>query len=227
MQTPINQPPCRRPARQRISILLFSLALLTLSAALRPAFAADDQQTVFKSIPTQFIAALGDPGATSGNNAQTWGLWRVDPGPRGVRLKHYDKLKAAGGVAPAQWLFVSSDWWLEENGLIMEQPEFPILPGKYIVTGGRQVVSLLTIHAADAAGNQRWELENGATLFDVTHLGCRSARYTPAAGENSCSPARAPQSAFRVAPGAEMPPVAGCDKQDYAVLFIVAVEVGG
>ena len=59
----------------------------------------------------------------------------------------------------------------------------------------------------------------------MTHLGCRSARYTPAAGQGSCSPLQAPRSAFRVAPGAAMPPVAGCHKQDYAVLFVIGVAV--
>ncbi|TNF89228.1 MAG: hypothetical protein JSU67_02810 [Gammaproteobacteria bacterium] len=205
------------------SILLFVFTLVLLTTASPIAFAAGDGQTIFKQVPTQYIAALGEPNASSGNNAQDWGLWRVDPGPRGVRLKHYEQLEAAGGVAPAQWLFDSSDWWLEENGLIMEAPEFPLLPGKYIVTGDRETITMLTVHAADANGNQRWELDDGATLHDVTHLGCRSARYTPASNETACSPAQAPQSAFRVSAGDPMPPVEGCNKQDYAVLFIIAV----
>ena len=54
----------------------------------------------FNRIPLQYIAALGDADATSGNNAQAWGLWPVDPGPRGVRLNNYDRLQKAGGVAP-------------------------------------------------------------------------------------------------------------------------------
>eukprot|EP00035_Acanthoeca_spectabilis_P039513 m.62893 g.62893 ORF g.62893 m.62893 type:complete len:149 (-) comp9634_c0_seq1:340-786(-) len=41
--------------------------------------------------------ALGDPEATEGENAGEWGIWRVDPGPRGVRLTDYEKLKARGG----------------------------------------------------------------------------------------------------------------------------------
>jgi hypothetical protein len=114
---------------------------------------------------------------------------------------------------------------LEENGLLMEQPEFPLAPGQYRVSGGREVTTVLTVYPADAQGDSRWELADGATLYDVTHLGCRSARYTPAPATdaNLCSPANAPQSAFRVAPGAEMPPVEGCAKQDYAVLFVIAV----
>ncbi len=187
--------------------------------------AAAEGQTRFRHIPTQFIAALGNPDATSGSGAQSWGLWRQDPGPRGVRLDSYEQLKATGGVAPAQWEFDSADWWLEENGLIMEKPDFPFPPGKYIVTGNRQVISVLTIYPSDKDGDRRWELDDGATLHDVTHLGCRSARYTPVASSNSCSPALAPQSAFRVAPGAAMPPVAGCNKQDYSVLFVIGVAV--
>jgi hypothetical protein len=86
-------------------------------------------------------------------------------------------------------------------------------------------MSVLTVHPTDKDGDRRWELDQGATLYDVTHLGCRSARYTPAASNNSCSPSRAPKSAFRVAPGAAMPPVEGCNKQDYSVLFVIAVAV--
>ena len=103
-------------------------------------------EAAFTLIPTQYIAALGDPGSTSGTGAEAWGLWAVDPGPRGVRLSNYETLKGAGGVAPAQWTFDGSDWWLEEHGLIMERPSFPIPPGRYVVTGGREVTAVLTIH---------------------------------------------------------------------------------
>jgi len=178
----------------------------------------------FKRIPTQFIAALGDPAATSGSGAQSWGLWRRDPGPRGVWLKHYEALKAAGGHA-GDWRFDGSDWWLEEHGLIMEQPDFPVPPGKYVVTGEREVTTVLTVHPEDEDGERRWELDGGAKLFDVTHLPCRSARYTPTAGDGSCSPANAPQMSFPVEPGAAMPPVEGCNKQDYAVLLVIGVAV--
>ena len=143
----------------------------------------------FKRIPVQFIAALGEPEARSGSNAQHWGLWRVDPGPRGVRLNRYDSLQKSGGVAPAGWRFDNADWWLEENGLIMEQPDFPLEPGRYLVTGDREVTTVLTVYPPDANGDSRWELADGATLYDVTHLGCRSARYTPANGAAACSPA--------------------------------------
>ncbi len=213
--------PMRRTGR------LISSVILGMGLFLLTAHAPVEAEMKFKRIPTQFIAALGDPEATSGDNAQSWGLWRVDPGPRGVWLNSYEDLQAAGGVAPAKWAFDESDWWLEENGLIMEKPDFPVPPGSYIVTGDRQTTALLTIHPPDKDkdGAQRWELANGAELYDVTHLPCRSARYTPAAGAGSCSPAKAPQSAFRVTPGAPMPPVEGCDKQDYAVLFVIGVAV--
>jgi hypothetical protein len=202
-----------------------SAGFLVLAAAGSMAFAVTNDQTKFKRIAPQFIAALGDPGARSGTGAQHWGLWPVDPGPRGVRINGFHQLRAAGDVAPAQWKFDSADWWLEEHGLIMERPQFPLRPGKYLVTGDREVTTTLTIHPKDQNGDQRWELADGATLHDVTHLACRSARYTPAAGQ-SCSPLNAPARAFPVARGAAMPPVAGCHKQDYSVLIVIGVADG-
>ena len=187
--------------------------------------AAEDEEVRFRRISTQFIAALGEPTASNGNNAQHWGLWRVDPGPRGVSLSQFDRLMARAGVAPANWQFDGSDWWLEEHGLIMEQPDFPLPPGRYLVTGGRAVTTVLTISDDDEEGHRRWELADGASLYDVTHLACRSARYTPAAGESSCTPKMAQQADFPVTPGAAMPPVPGCNKQDYAVLFVIGVAV--
>lgn len=201
--------------------------LLALVLAIPQAALAADYRSRFKPIPTQYIAALAEPNATAGDNAQTWGLWRVDPGPRGVRLDNFDGLLAANGIAPANWQFDDSAWWLEENGLIMEAPEFPLPPGEYLVTGGRQVLSALIVHPPDADGNSRWELEHGATLHDVTHLGCRSAVYTAATDTDICSPRNAPRDAFRVAPGAPMPPVDGCAKQDYSVLIVVGVPIDG
>ena len=198
-------------------------ALVTMSA-FGSSHAAGQDQAKFTRISPQYIAALADPGAKSGSFAESWGLWRVDPGPRGVPLNRYERLKELGGVAPAQWKFDPTDWWVEENGRLMEKPTFPVPPGKYLVTGDRDVTSVLTIHPKDKNGNQRWELGDGATLHDVTHLGCRSARYRPpVAGANSCSPANARMAAFPVSPGAAMPPVAGCQKQDYAVLIVIGV----
>jgi hypothetical protein len=206
--------------------LLVMGLLMTMAAFGQSAQAAGKAPTKFKRIPTQFIAALGDPHAKSGNGAQSWGLWSQDPGPRGVQLDQYERLKAAGGVAPARWKFDSTDWWMEEHGLIMEKPDFPLPAGKYMVTGDREVTAALTIYPKDKDGNQRWELADGATLWDVTHLGCRSGRYTSGArGSNACTPANAKQSAFPVIPGGPMPAVEGCNKQDYQVLIVIAVGV--
>lgn len=193
-----------------IMTLLFSLPVLA--------------ETHIRQIDTQFIAALGSPTETHGTNAQLWGLWTKDPGPRGVWLKLFPALSLAG-MAPAGWRFDPQEWWLEEHGLIMENPQFPLAPGQYIVTGGRQVTSTLTIGAPDANGAQSWALADGATLDEVTHLACRSARYSTAEGQ-SCSPAAALSSDFPVRPGAVMPAVTDCAKQDYNVLFVVGMVEG-
>jgi hypothetical protein len=207
--------------------LILSAATATVVAPIgmltRPAIAADGDKAKFKRIPTQFIAALGDPGANSGVGAQTWGLWPVDPGPRGVRLSQFAQLQKAGGVARDGWKFDNKDWWLEEHGLLMERPEFPVNAGRFLVTGNRSVTTSLTIHPIDKSGTQRWELGDGATLHDVTHLGCRAARYGPKEGDGTCSPVNAPRNAFPVEPGGAMPPVAGCAQQDYAVLIVIGV----
>src|SRR5688500_9014191 len=94
-------------ARSTLSLLILALALLaafvssSFNLSGSQTHAAGGGQTKFKRISTQFIAALGDPGATSGSGAQSWGLWPLDPGPRGVELNSYKRLKDAGGVAPA------------------------------------------------------------------------------------------------------------------------------
>mmetsp|Transcript_12070 Transcript_12070/g.17628 ORF Transcript_12070/g.17628 Transcript_12070/m.17628 type:complete len:286 (+) Transcript_12070:151-1008(+) len=174
----------------------------------------------FKRIPTQFIAALGDPDSNTGTNVNEWGLWTVDPGPRGVWLRDYKKdVVSKNNRAPAGWNFDQRDWWLEEHGLIMEAPTFPLDSGRYLVTGGRLVTTVL-----DVKMDGSWSLEKGK-LFDVTHLPCRSARYTPATGVGDGSPLTAKESDFPVKPGAEMPRVEGCDKLDYAVLFVIGKEV--
>lgn len=188
--------------------------------------AADSNSVTFKRIPTQFIAALGDPDANTGTGAETWGLWRQDPGPRGVWLRLFPKLQALGGYGPGNWKFDNEDWWLDENGLIMEKPDFPLPPGRYLVTGEREVTTMLTVYAKDDTGKQKWELGDDASLFDVTHMPCRSARYTPLSKSPiSCSPANADKSLFKVAPGSEMPAVTGCQKQDYAVLIVIGMAV--
>jgi hypothetical protein len=176
--------------------------------------------TGFQRLPsTQFIAALGDPNANSGilSTEQPWGLWPLDPGPRGIWLRDYQSTVDASGqlsaqiTTPAGWTLDPTDWWLEEHGIIMEAPQFPIPNGRYLVTGGRNVVTGLTIQ------NGRWQLDDDHVLYDVTHLPCRAARYRTSAS----SPAAANPRDFPVAPGATMPSVPGCAKQDYAVLFLV------
>ena len=65
----------------------------------------------FQRVQTQFIAAAIDPvhgegmKASSGTGAGDWGIWRVDPGPRGVQLRGFDRLQSTGGVAPRGWKF--------------------------------------------------------------------------------------------------------------------------
>lgn len=203
-----------------LSLIFF---LFTISFLL-PAQAATEEAPIFVRIPTQFIAALGDPTANSGVGAQSWGIWHLDPGPRGVKLGKYEQLKAAGGIAPAKWEFDNKEWWVEENGLLMEKPTFPVAPGKYVVTGDREMVAILTIHPEDDKGVQRWDLSHDAALYDVTHLPCRSARYTPVNEETACTPGKALDTIFPITPGRTMPSFSGCHKLDYAVLFVVAVE---
>ena len=215
---------CTRSTQRLICrACLVTMLLVTIAVVAQAVHAAGGGETKFRRISTQYIAALGNPGATSGSGAQLWGLWPLDPGPRGVKLNRYQSLKDADGIAPARWKFDETDWWLEEHGLIMEQPTVPLPPGKYLVTGARKMTAVLTIHPPDSHGDRRWELDKGATLHDVTHLACRSARYTSAAVGGSCSPANAQKTAFPVMPGGAMPPVEGCTKQDYAVLIVIGL----
>jgi hypothetical protein len=179
----------------------------------------------FEAIPTQYIAALGPTTAKSGNDAETWGLWAVDPGPRGVWIKDHAALVANAGVAPAGWQFESTAWWLEEHGLMMEAPDFPLPAGRYVVTGGREVTALLTVAAPDAEGHQAWSLDSDATLYDVTHLRCRAAVYTARDGQ-MCSPEATPLHVFPMEPDRSMPVVDGCSKQDYQVLIVVGMMTG-
>ena len=140
-----------------------ALALAGLSMA-GPAHA----KTYFRRIPLMYIAALGPENARSGNNAQTWGLWRRDPGPIGVWLRLYQTLRKAGNIAPAGWRFDIDDWWLDENGLIMKAPDFPMPAGRFLVTNGEEHIAILTVHQPDADGNQAWELGSDKTLANVT-----------------------------------------------------------
>ena len=76
--------------------------------------------TGFTRLPsTQFIAALGSPSATQGSGAEQWGLWRQDPGPRGVWLRDYESLESNNGVAPRGWKFDKDNFWIEEHGMLL------------------------------------------------------------------------------------------------------------
>jgi len=190
----------------------------------------------------QFLAALGDPTASNGtipnntrnNKESSWGIWEHDPGPRGVKLQNFqqDILATQYRAQPVGWTFDPQSWWLEEHGLIMESPTFPVPDGMYLVTGGRFVTTVLTI----ANQGTTWSLDaqDGATLYDVTHLPCRAARYEPLAvqttkddddaeaiGTDLGSPLSANRRDFPVKPGARMPTVPGTNKHDYAVVFVV------
>ena len=50
-------------------VCLATVLLVTIAAVAQPVHAAGGGQTKFPRISTQFIAALGDPGATSGSGA--------------------------------------------------------------------------------------------------------------------------------------------------------------
>jgi hypothetical protein len=190
-----------------------------LLVASGPAFA----ETTFAPVPTQYIAALADPAASSGSGAEAWGLWAVDPGPRGVWTSDLKDLVANDGIAPDGWQFDPAAWWLEEHGLIMETPAFPLPQGQYVVTGGREVTAVLTVGKPDPSGKQTWSLSDNATVLDVTHLRCRAALYTAKAEGQACSPDKTPTNAFPMSPGIAMPSVEGCTKRDYQVLIVVGM----
>jgi hypothetical protein len=172
-----------------------------------------------KQIPTQYIAALGDAQATRGSGAEDWGLWVLDPGPRGVRLTQSSEFLTKG-VAPAGWVFDKTDWWVEEYGRIMEKPTFPMPPGRYVVTNGKMTYAILTVHEKDAAGHMAWELSDDTKLIHVTHLGCRAGRYRPETADAVCTPGNMAPENFPVAAGGPMPEVKHCAKQDYHVLIV-------
>jgi len=105
------------------------------------------------------------------------------------------------------------------NKKFIREGKYTIDRAKYVVTGDRDVTTVLTVFS-----DGRWQLDKG-TLYDVTHLPCRSARYTPADSANpACTPDQANKKDFPVTPGAAMPAVSGCNKQDYAVLFVLGIE---
>ena len=203
--------------RKWITLFLSSLTVGVSSQTLA--------QTKFKRIRTQYIAALAQGNSTSGTGAETWGLWRIDPGPIGVWLRFYKLLQKAGNIAPAGWRFNIDDWWLDENGLIMKAPEFPMPAGKYYVTNGEEHISLLTVEPPDTTGTQAWSLSDNKTIANVTHGPCRSTRYTPENASGTCSPVDADIAAFPLKPGEDPPPVEGCKRKKYAVLIVFGKPV--
>ena len=56
----------------------------------------------------------------------------------------------------------------------------------------------------------------------MTHLACRSARYTRLRVTVRASPATHRRPRFRLRRVERLPSVAGCTKQDYAVLIVIA-----
>ncbi|MCB1430289.1 MAG: hypothetical protein KDJ66_14385 [Nitratireductor sp.] len=213
----------RKSANTHVMALICASLLLLACISVLPAGAEENVQRG----ETQYIAALGDPNARSGDNAQDWGLWAVDPGPRGVQISDLPQLAASGGVTDSGWKFDPSAWWLEEHGLVMEAPTFPLAAGKYVVTGGRETTSVLSVEAPDSNGKQAWSLADGANIHDVTHLRCRAALYTARNATQACMPDRATASAFPMGPGISMPSVTGCNKREYQVLIVLGRIVEG
>lgn len=183
-------------------------------------------------VGNQFMA--GDPGmrnshhlsgsVSSGSGASGWGYWRYDPGMTGVRFSGINSLEQTGR-APAGWQFNEDEWWVEEHGLIMDPPE-PLPEGRYKLVWLNRRAGATSDVTLTVTGDH-WELDptTGATIYDVTHLPCRSAKYTTPADGRSCLPEHINQRQFPVTPGAVMPTVPGCDKLDYAVFFVSAVWV--
>ena len=181
-------------------------------------------QLYYQRTPTQYIAALADPSATSGNNAETWGWWSRDPGPFGVPLSYYDRIQQMGGRGPGGWGFDLDDWWLDENGILMEPPEFPMPAGAFYVTNGEGSYALLTVSDADDGGHKAWSL-NRLNIGGVTHGPCRAGRYSPVGATGTCAPDIIDQAIFPLPLGAEPPAVRGCNMVEYEVLIIFGVPV--
>ena len=103
---------------------------------------------------------------------------------------------------------------------------------KYISPGSHHLTNISSMplcHEMQSGGVpsfcaqvQKWSLGDNAKLYDVTHLPCRSARYTPES-PGGCIPSNELEVQFPVSPGDTMPPQPGCKKVDYAVLFILGV----
>ena len=75
-------------------------------------------------------------------------------------------------MAPAQWKFDACG--LVAGGTRLDYGEADLSAASWAPTSSRataKVTTVLTIQPKDKNGNQRWELADGATLYDVTHLG--------------------------------------------------------
>lgn len=208
----------RPPTLTRREMIAGSAGLFA-ALATNPLFA----QTRIQRVPIQYIASLAGPQERAGTGAETWGLWREDPGPIGVWLHMYEELQARDYVHPTGWRLDVDDWWLDENGILMKHPDFPMPPGTFLVTNGEDKAGLLTVEAADASGAQVWSLSGETVIADVTHGPCRSARYSPIGDSGSCSPASVDQSIFPLPLGAQPPEVPGCNRLEYAVLIVIGI----
>ena len=182
-------------------------------------------------VPVSSWFGTADPGMAHsnlnhGDGALGWGIWRGDPGPTGVPFSGIPALMESH-VAPAGWTLDDNAWWVEEHGRIMTTPT-AMPDGQYQLTWLNQREGS-TRHVYLTIVGDTWSLDSGdpdvvPTLYDVTHLPCRSAVYTTPDGapEGSCSPANVPTSQYPVTPGAPMPATPGCDNMDYAVTFITS-----
>lgn len=171
----------------------------------------------------QFLAV--DPGMrhssdSRGDGATAWGVWRTDPGTTGVHFNGIQSLEQTGR-APRGWTFDPNQWWVEEHGLIMANPD-PMPAGRYKVVWLNRRPGYVPTVELTITGDS-WTLSDGATLHDVTHGPCRSAKYTTPSAGGQCLPENVPQRQFPVRPGAVMPDVPGCDRVDYAVLFLDSI----
>ena len=88
----LKLPPKPEPGvgrRAAVTALAFAAPLSVSSAfdsrRITAAAAEDPSKPKFRRLsPIQFIAALGDPQASSGTGAEKWGLWREEAFGRGV-----------------------------------------------------------------------------------------------------------------------------------------------
>jgi hypothetical protein len=106
----------------------------------------------------------------------------------------------------------------------MEQPQFPLPPGRYLAAS-----------RPDSPSSCYHQWLDESTLYDGTHLPCRSAQYRPLAIKDGAvvtagAKPLSPQSSanlrdFPDATGAAMPSIKGHSKHDYAMLFLVGKAI--